>query len=166
MPICPYKSNARTKIWMIRISSRVLRKWWDVDENWLESYRAWTAGESLILHIAFFGKKNISKTSYCDTIKLKNTCEFNGHPNTTHSHTQGLHPFGSTSATTLSVVALRHYEGNTGQIALNKYQTWQRVDGGSECIYDYPDDSDRCHHLISWDNAAGGARYSGSPSIS
>ena len=120
MPICPYKSNARTKIWMIRISSRVVRKWWDVDENWLESYRAWTAGESLILHIAFFCKKNISKTSYCDTIKLKNTCEFNGHPNTTHSHTQGLHPYGSTSATTLSVVALRHYESNTGQITMNK----------------------------------------------
>ena len=41
--------------------------------------------------------------------------------------------------------------------SINK--TWNLVDGGSECIYDYPDDSDRCQHLITWDNAAGGCEY-------
>jgi len=41
--------------------------------------------------------------------------------------------------------------------SINK--TWERVDGGSECIYDYLDDSDRCHHLIMWDNATGGCEY-------
>jgi len=41
-------------------------------------------------------------------------------------------------------------------------KTWNLVDGGSECIYDYPDDAlpmDGCQHLISWDNAAGGSEY-------
>jgi len=37
-------------------------------------------------------KKNLSKTSCCDTIKFKNTCGFNGHQNTSHSHTQGSPP--------------------------------------------------------------------------
>jgi len=41
--------------------------------------------------------------------------------------------------------------------SINK--TWNLVDGGSECIYDYPDDSNRCQHLITWDNAAGGCKY-------
>ena len=33
---------------------------------------------------------------------------------------RGLHPYGSTSANTLSVVALRHYVSNSGQITINK----------------------------------------------
>ncbi|MDW7777211.1 MAG: hypothetical protein SCH39_12875 [Methanosarcinales archaeon] len=43
-------------------------------------------------------------------------------------------------------------------------KTWERVDGGSTCMYDYPDDNlpddlDHCQHLMSWDNSEGGSDY-------
>jgi len=41
-------------------------------------------------------------------------------------------------------------------------KTWELVEGGSTCMYDYPDDNipdDHCQHLVSWDNAAGGSDY-------
>jgi len=115
----------------------------------------------LILHITFFGKKTSQKQATATLQNLKTHASSMATQILRVPHTGGLHPPWHYLGDHLSVVALRHYDSNIGQITLNKYQTWQRVDGGSECIYDYPDDSDRCHHLISWGNAAGGPRYSG-----
>ncbi len=41
-------------------------------------------------------------------------------------------------------------------------KTWELVEGGSTCIYDYPDDNipdDHCQHLVLWGNAEGGSEY-------
>jgi pyruvate kinase len=70
-------------------------------------------------HIAFFSKKTSQKQA---TATLQNSKTHASSMATKILHTpthRGLHPYGSTSATTLSVVALRHHECNSGQITLN-----------------------------------------------
>ena len=72
-------------------------------------------------YTAFFGKKTSQKQVHT---ALQNSKTHASSMATKILHTpthRGLHPYGSTSATTLSVVALRHYECNTGQITLNKH---------------------------------------------
>ena len=70
-------------------------------------------------YTAFFGKKTRQKQA---TATLQNSKTLASSMVTQILHTpthRGLHPYGSTSATTLSVVALRHYECNSGQITMN-----------------------------------------------
>jgi len=71
-------------------------------------------------YIAFFGKKTSQKQVHTALQNSKtHTCSFVTQILHTPTH-RGLHPYGSTSATTLSVGALRHYECNSGQITINK----------------------------------------------
>ena len=70
-------------------------------------------------HIAFFGKKTSQKQA---TARLQNSKTLASSMATKILHApthRVLQPYGSTSATTLSVVALRHYECNSGQITLD-----------------------------------------------
>ena len=71
-------------------------------------------------YIAFFGKKTSQKQVHTALQNSKtHTCSFVTQILHAPTH-RGLHPYGSTSATTLSVVALRHYDSNSGQITMNK----------------------------------------------
>lgn len=70
-------------------------------------------------YTVFFGKKTRQKQA---TATLQNSKTHASSMVTQILHTpthRGLHPYGSTSATTLSVVAFRHYECNGGQIIMN-----------------------------------------------
>ena len=70
-------------------------------------------------YIAFFGKKTSQKQA---TATLQNSKTHASQLVTQILHApthRVLQPYGSTSATTLSVVALRHYECNSGQITLD-----------------------------------------------
>ena len=69
---------------------------------------------------SFFDKITFQKQA---TATLKNSKTLASSIITQILHTpthRSIHPYGSTSATTLSVVALRHYECNSGQITINK----------------------------------------------
>jgi len=71
-------------------------------------------------YIAFFGKKTSQKQA---TATLQNSKTHASQLVTQILHApthRVLQPYGSTSATTLSVVAIWHYECNTGQITINK----------------------------------------------
>jgi hypothetical protein len=70
-------------------------------------------------HIAFFSKKTSQKQA---TARLQNTKTLAGSMATKILHAPThriLQPYGSTSATTSSVVALRYYGCNSGQINLD-----------------------------------------------
>ncbi len=71
--------------------------------------------------IAFFGKKTSQKqaTATLQNSKTHASSKVNQILHTP-THRGSSPPYGSTSANTILVVALRHYESNTGQITMNK----------------------------------------------
>ena len=70
-------------------------------------------------YTAFFGKKTLQKQATA-TLQNSKTHASSMATKILHAPTHRvLQPYGSTSATTSSVVALRHYDSNTGQITLD-----------------------------------------------
>ena len=71
-------------------------------------------------HIAVFVKKTSQKQATATLLNSKSHAIPLATQIPQAPTNRGLHPYGSTSATTLSVVAIWHYECNTGQITINK----------------------------------------------